>query len=56
MTDERTVSSRSRVLEAGYLPALWLAPAERFLPPGGPPRTVSIDEAIAEIDEAEGKS
>ena len=56
MTDEQTVSARNRVLSAGYLPALWLAPDERFLPPGGPPRTVGLEEALAEIDQAEGES
>jgi hypothetical protein len=47
MTDE---SPRSRVLGAGYTPAWWTLPAERFLAPGGAPRTVSLEEAIAEID------
>jgi hypothetical protein len=51
MTDEQTVPPRSRVLNAGYLPAPWL-PGERFLPPGGPPRTVSLEQALEEIDEA----
>lgn len=45
-----TPEDRQRVIAAGYVPALWLAPDQRFLAPGdGPPRTVSLEEALAEL-------
>ena len=44
---------RARVIAAGYVPALWVAPDQRYLPPNPPPRTVSLAEALAEIDTEE---
>jgi hypothetical protein len=53
VSDEQAIATRARVLAADYTPALWLARDERFLPPGVADRTVSLQEALEEIDAQE---
>ena len=45
-----SVDPRQLLAQHGYTPALWLAPGQRFLAPGGVLRTVSLEEALAEIE------
>ena len=47
------MSPEERLAAAGYVRALWFPGEQRYLPPGPPPRTVTLQEALEEIDEQE---
>ena len=47
------MSPEERLAAAGYVRALWFPGEQRYLPPGPPPRTVTLQEALEEIDQQE---
>jgi excisionase family DNA binding protein len=47
------MSDEERLALAGYTRALWFPLEQRYLPPGASDRTVTFEEALAELDEQE---
>ena len=47
------MSDEERLARAGYTRALWFPLEVRYLPPGSADRTVTLQEALEEIDERE---
>jgi hypothetical protein len=43
------MSPEERLAAAGYVRALWFPGEQRYWPPGPPPRTMTLQEALEEI-------
>lgn len=47
------MSPEEKVARAGYTRALWFIGEVRYLPPGSADRTVTLEEALAELEDDE---